>query len=535
MKLRPPSPSRRPRSLFARLARDTAGNTLAMIAAALVPLLAMVGGGVDVSRGYLAQSRLQQACDAGVLAARKRIGSNVVAGMLNGEALAAGQQFFDINFRDGIYGTEQRDFSMKVESDFSVSGLATVVVPTTIMNIFGYTEMPLRAECAATLSMSNTDVLMVLDTTGSMSTTNPGDSKNRMNTLKDVVRSFYAQLGTAASPATRIRYGFVPYSTNVNVGELLKHDWIADEWSYNYREWNGATTKTWTYDSFVTDLKFLKVGTPTKQFKIGGTAESPTQVTVGWEGCIEERATYEIADYTNVDMTKALDLDLDLVPDPARPETQWKPLLRDLSFLRGIGGGSWAFHPGAITTTSDYINAAWWGYSACPPKARKLAEMTAGELDAYLGTLVPRGNTYHDIGMIWGGRLISPTGIFAAENADLPGAPTSRNLIFLTDGQTAPLDLSYTTYGIEPLDQRRWRPGSSLSLTQTIEQRFLVACNEVKKRNVTVWVVAFGTSMNPTFAECAGPGHHFEAADAVALQSAFEQIAKRIGDLRISR
>ena len=59
--------------------------------------------------------------------------------------------------------------------------------------------------------------------------------------------------------------------------------------------------------------------------------------------------------------------------------------------------------------------------------------------------------------MIWGGRLISPTGLFADENADLSAsAPTSRNLIFLTDGETAPYDLSYSSYGVEPLDQRRW-------------------------------------------------------------------------------
>lgn len=53
------------------LARDTAGNTIAMTAAALMPLIAMVGAAVDLSRLYLVQSRLQSACDAGALAARR--------------------------------------------------------------------------------------------------------------------------------------------------------------------------------------------------------------------------------------------------------------------------------------------------------------------------------------------------------------------------------------------------------------------------------------------------------------------------------
>lgn len=33
-----------------RLARDRAGNTLALIAASVFPLLAMIGGGIDMGR-----------------------------------------------------------------------------------------------------------------------------------------------------------------------------------------------------------------------------------------------------------------------------------------------------------------------------------------------------------------------------------------------------------------------------------------------------------------------------------------------------
>jgi hypothetical protein len=138
--------------------------------------------------------------------------------------------------------------------------------------------------------------------------------------------------------------------------------------------------------------------------------------------------------------------------------------------------------------------------------------------------------------MIWGGRLISPTGLFAEENKDAnEHTPTTRNLIFLTDGETAPLDLVYGSYGLEPLDERRWSPTSPLTLTQTVENRFAVACAEVKKRNVMVWVIGFGVSLNPIFQECAGDGRYFEAADAGELDKAFSTIAKQMGELRINR
>ena len=102
-------PPGRPRGFIARLARDKAGNTLALIAAAIAPLMAMVGGGIDMGRSYLAQARLQQACDAGVLAARKRLGSEAaITGTIPDSTGEIGQRFFNINYRDGAYGSSDR-------------------------------------------------------------------------------------------------------------------------------------------------------------------------------------------------------------------------------------------------------------------------------------------------------------------------------------------------------------------------------------------------------------------------------------------
>jgi hypothetical protein len=195
-----------------------------------------------------------------------------------------------------------------------------------------------------------------------------------------------------------------------------------------------------------------------------------------------------------------------------------------------------AFTRPAKQTTEDYINPNVIGVAACPAAARKLAPITAGQLDTYLATLQPTGATYHDIGMIWGGRLISPTGLFAGENADVSSTrPSTRHLIFLTDGDTETLDIGYSSYGSEPLDQRRWRQGSALTLDQTVERRFAFACNEVKKKNISVWVISFGTAANPVMEACAGADRYFVAADAEELDETFATIAKRMGELRVTR
>ena len=57
--------ARNQQRFLSRIRRDVSGNTIALVAAALVPLTAMIGGGVDVARIYMTKTRLQQACDAG--------------------------------------------------------------------------------------------------------------------------------------------------------------------------------------------------------------------------------------------------------------------------------------------------------------------------------------------------------------------------------------------------------------------------------------------------------------------------------------
>jgi hypothetical protein len=57
----------------------------------------------------------------------------------------------------------------------------------------------------------------------------------------------------------------------------------------------------------------------------------------------------------------------------------------------------------------------------------------------------------------------------------------------------------------------------------------------VKKRNITVWVISFGTAPNPVMQACAGTSRYFVASDAAELQQAFSTIAQRMGDLRVTR
>ncbi len=528
-----------------RLWNDTRGNTFMIAAAAMVPMLAMVGSGIDMSRGYLARTRLQEACDAGVLATRKKIGSTVITNnVIPTDAAAAGNRFFNLNFQDGAYGTTNRTFTMTLLSNYTINGTATATVPTSVMKLFTIDNLPITVNCSAQFNYSNSDIMMVLDTTGSMNDTNPGDTSSKISVLRQVVKDFYTSVEATKGQGTRIRYGFVPYSTNVNVGFLLKSGWMVDQNNYETRSAVGSGFNArWRYASRSIPVSGLKSSNPDTLYpggtiteKIAGSASVPVNTTLTYNGCIEERDTYVIDDYNNVDLTRARDLDIDAVPVSNDPRTQWRPLFPELAYLRAILP-NWGYNSywssGSVDYSGDYMKAVDNGYAACPAKARKLAEMTATDVNTYVNGLVAAGSTYHDIGMIWGGRLISPTGLFAAENAEINGRPTTRHLIFLTDGETSPLEYSYDSYGVEPLSQKRWNYSSKYTLTQTVENRFTVACNQVKNKNVTVWTIGFGTAVTDLMKNCAGPGHWFQASNSKQLADAFAAIAASIGDLRI--
>lgn len=238
-----------------RLLRSRTGNVLPLTAAMLIPLLGVVGGGVDMARLYLVKSRMQQACDSGALAGRKAMGTGNWDTTSNSRAEA----LFDGNFKDGDYGTGTRSRSYS-ESNGTVTGTATTDVPMTVMKALGFNKKSITVNCTAKMEIPNTDVMFVLDVTGSMSSSIPGDTMSKINGLKIAVKCFYEALvkvntaqvcgsdptATTYSGLAQIRIGFVPYSVNVNVGKLLPNSFLADSWDYQSRIANTTPVWTWT-------------------------------------------------------------------------------------------------------------------------------------------------------------------------------------------------------------------------------------------------------------------------------------------------
>lgn len=270
-----------------------------------------------------------------------------------------------------------------------------------------------------------------------------------------------------------------------------------------------------------------------------------------WPGCIQERKTVRSASFsfvslaTGIDPAEALDLDIDMEPT-GNNETKWKPLWPQV--VRDRDDISKSFEAIVSTDgTSDITGELGDNIppSYCIKAAQLLTEMDEAAFDAYANGLQTSGYTYHDIGILWGARLASPTGIFADnvnEEAD-NGGTVSRHLIFMTDGQLDTETERTTAYGLERLDRRV----TDLDLTNDgdIEDqqmarhrlRFLALCEAVKARGIRLWAIAFGTTLSADLVTCATDGlaSAFQANNADELDEHFQEIANQVGELRVTQ
>lgn len=614
------------RAFLRRFFRDHSGSTIPLVAAFLIPLFILSGVATDTSRMYLVKVRLQQACDAGVLAGRKYM-TATTGTSLDEPAMIQANAFFNNNFRAGWVQTSNVTFTPVRSADGQVQATATATLPMTLMKMFNFNSVSVSANCTARLDIGDSDIMFVLDTTGSMACltsdgtagcgqtvstyTRPDGttsyytvekSGSKLQGLRDAVMSFYDTLAAHVPPDAHIRYGFVTYTSTVNAGYLLPASSIVDSWPYQSRQVIGdvnnsafsATSVTYTgktqtacngYASRVPATGYTTNGTavvntvswtsssggtckvtsqPVKpnwqytsvtydvsQYKTGATVTDPSKITgatTKWQGCLEERDTTVSTSFDQANLPADLNPDL-----PATStSTRWRPTWPEVIYYRGSGTGAVTNSGSSTSPYGDSTNSAQFsqftsvmmpihaanGFVSCGKPAQRLATMSRSQVYNYVYAtdFKAMGGTYHDTGMIWGTRLISPQGMFAADTAAWPGNnPPNRYIVFMTDGDMSPSQYTYGMYGLELYDRRVTGGASSPAIKDFHNARFLTECSAAKARNITVFVVGFGQSLTPELTTCATPGFAYQANDNAGLQTIFSKIALQVAQLRLSQ
>ncbi len=519
------------RKSFVRFLRNERGNALMIMAFAMFPLLAAIGSGLDIARAQMARAKLQQAVDAAALAGRRVMtGDNIET------ARPEVATYMAFNFPGGLYGTAPVTITTTKPDVGAVKVVATTSIPTSVMGMFGYRRIELAATGTAVQTFKNVDIMLVLDTTGSM--LDPINGTRKIDALKTAVKALYDQLAPAQSllkaKGLRMRFGIVPYAGTVNVGKLLyaKNPLYIRSTNVAYYQWSRNNRGAWSFGQRTYNLSNFVAGG-----SLGNINGNGDDSAARWDGCIEERRTdpgITARDVRDAAPASAIDLDIDRIPNSAIDDTRFQPYLFDP-------------HVGTQTGDRDGVN------SYCPASATELTEMTAADMTGLLAKLVPRGSTYHDIGMIWGTRLISNGGIWGSGNPDtFNQIGVQRYIVYMTDGTiSAPRDicdfpdcypsnrdydhsLAYSGYGIEAYD-RRTGATSDDDNDARHTKRFLMACNAAKAKGISIWTIAFGTGRVPSLDNCASSvDQSAMAANSNDLIAKFATIGKSIGSLRLS-
>jgi len=196
-----------------RFARNTRGNIAVLFGLAVIPIVLGIGVAIDYGRALIVRERMSSAADAAALA----IGS--WAGLTDAERKAKAQQYFDANYPSAALGATGALNVTFPGDDIKVDVSATV--PTTFMRLANIDSINVGSSALITVKHRKIELALVLDTTGSMS------SSGKMTSLKNAADDMVDTLFGSSAVSTDVKIAVVPFSGAVNIGtDKLNSGWL---------------------------------------------------------------------------------------------------------------------------------------------------------------------------------------------------------------------------------------------------------------------------------------------------------------------
>ena len=245
-----------------RFIGDRRANILPMFGVALIPVVGLIGAGVDYSRANSVKSKLQAALDSTALAMSANATTQTAAQLQT----AASAYFFAM-----YKGTASSTVTFAATYAMTSTGpQVTVTGATNLKTIFmgipglGITDMPIKGVSVSAWGNTRLRVALALDNTGSMA------DDGKMSALKTATKNLLTQLKASATNNGDVYVG----KSNYTASWLDWSDWDDD---------NG-------YDSSSTTCTTTKTGKSGKSTKKCTT--STTWVPYNhntWTGCVTDR------------------------------------------------------------------------------------------------------------------------------------------------------------------------------------------------------------------------------------------------------
>lgn len=455
------------RSMTGRYIGDTSAAVAVVFAIVIPVLVAAVGLAVDMGQAYNVKNRLGNAVDKAALAVAGTTGDiNVLE-----ERLAA---FILANYPEEKIGTA---FDVEMEiNDQVVSITAHARVDTKFMRLFGKDQVEVYAFSEVTRELSGLEVVLVLDVTGSMAGSN-------ITALKTASNDFLEIMFDRIEDEEYLKIGLVPYSSAVNVGPYglgLNPD------GSNYGTGFVVTPETDDY------------------YANPATITYNTGVTNQWHGCVLAR-----------------DYPLDTEDEPP---VEWQmyryPRTCTNYGWQWVSGQGWVYQ---CTNWSGKPN------TNCPQRHVVPLTNNRTTLENTINGLSALGHTYGNIGMAWGGRLISPEEPFT-EGEEWNDPRWRKAIVMMTDGDNT-MHPTYSAYG--KTNEHDIDPGD-------LNERFEETCENIKAQGVRIYTVTFQSGINANtkgyYRRCASDDSmYFDAPTNDDLIDVFQEIANQLSKLHISK
>lgn len=515
-KERPSVEKSRPGAALRRLrgaGADDRGGIAVLGAVVLLPLTLLAFGAVEMHRFSNAQSSLQDGLDGATLVvARSSETDPAKLDALGDVALAA-----------SLAGSGHvLTSSSFVDADGTVTGRASLTVAPVVSGLFGVNQLSTSATSQAARLGRKLEVALVLDNTFSMLT------NDRLGITKTAASAFVDKLSDAAAK-TRVvdalKISLVPYSTTVNVGP-------------------GYANATWMDTGAVNSTHDDIFSASTNRFQLF------SQMGVTWAGCVESRPyPYDVYDTA----ARSTDADSLFVPYFAPDEhDEWTQSLFRISnnylpdrsadpdwLVRQKNPLKYVLAP----TPSSWSDS---GYSAGPNygcKLQPLVRLTTNfaGVKAGIAAMTATGDTYTNIGLMWGWHTLSPNTPFADGVAY--SEPVRKIIVLMTDGENAaynngsPNTSLYSGGAYIPQGRFGITAGTSAERRAALDARMGQVCTNAKASGIIIYTVRVevtSTTAGPLLGCASDSGKFYDVKTASDLNKVFDAIANSLLNLRLA-
>ena len=196
--------------------RNEQGNLALPMALAMVPMMGTLGAGVDFMRASSLTQELQSALDSGVLSAANLSNDGDPETVLK-EFVASNLSEYK-SFKDTVtVNLTKKEIALNSRT---IAANATGTVNTFFLGMLGIDEFEIEVKSAATQSITNVEIALVMDISSSM-------KGNKLTNLKSAASGFVEQmLSGDAHPYTSI--SLIPFGGTVNIGQALFDEYVVD-------------------------------------------------------------------------------------------------------------------------------------------------------------------------------------------------------------------------------------------------------------------------------------------------------------------